>query len=334
MKGKWIWLVGPWVLFLALALGWTAYWFIVANTAERHIREWVSAQQAEGGSASVGRIVRHGFPTLMRLEMQDAGYAPARAGWRIDTGRADLHVNLLDPNHVTFEAKAPIAVSRADGAVTNVTAGALIATMRTQAGALAMAGVEADNLVLDDPAEEGQLRVRKLVINLRPDARATGDYQVSFDAQALTLPRPVRSFEAFGQDVATARAAMVVTQGPTLLHATPGDPLGPWRQSGGRVRFEALALDWGPLSATGAGEGGLDAQRRLDGWLRLPIQQPGPALGAIANGPNIDANARRALRAAAAGFVISGSNVTLNVEARDGWLRVERVPVRPLPPVY
>lgn len=159
MKGKWIWLVGPWVLFLVLALGWVGYWFIVAHTSEQRIREWVSAQPAAGGSASTGRIVRHGFPTLMRLEMQDISYAPARAGWRIDTERMNLHINLLDTYHVTLDAKAPIAVSRADGAATNVTADALIATMRTQlGGALAMAGVEADNLVLDDPAEEGQLR--------------------------------------------------------------------------------------------------------------------------------------------------------------------------------
>ena len=145
-----------------------------------------------------------------------------------------------------------------------MTADALIATLRTERGALAAGGVEADNLLLDDPAEEGQTRVRKVVLNVRPDARTAGAYQVSFDALALTLPRPVRSFEVLGQNVPTLRAAMVVTHGAALMGAAPGDPLGPWREAGGRVRFEGLILDWGPLQTTGSGEGGLvDANRTV-----------------------------------------------------------------------
>ncbi len=331
---KWAWLVVPWALFLAAAIGWIAYWNIVAGAAEQRIRAWMSEQQTQGASANVGRIVRHGFPVLLRLELQNPSYAPARGGWRIDTERADLHLNLLNTEHLTLEAMAPIAVSRAGGAVTNVTADALIATLRTERGALALGGIEADNLVLDDPAEEGQTRVRKVVLNVRPDARAAGDYQVSFDTQALTLPRPVRSFEAFGQDVSALRAAMVVTHGAALMDAAPGDPLGPWRDAGGRLRFEALVLNWGPLATTGSGEGGLDAERRLEGALNLPIEQPAPVLRAIAGGANVNQSARQALTLLAVSYELSGDDLTLDIDARDGWLRLEGLTVRPLPAVY
>jgi hypothetical protein len=334
MKVRGLWLIVPWALFIVAVLGWVFYWNYLANESERRLRAWAFEQNADGASASFDRIVRHGFPVLLRLELQGVNYAPARGGWRATTERADLHVQVLNPQHVILEAKAPIAVSRGNGAVTNVSAERLLASLRTSGGNLAVAGIEADNLVLDDPAQEGVLRANKVVVNVRPDPRAAGEYQLAFDAQTLTLPRPVRSFEAFGLDVSGLRAAIVVQDGAALLQSSPNDPLGPWREAGGRLRFDALVLNWGPLETTGTGEGGLDAQRRLDGRLVLPVERPGPVLTAISNGPSVDDDARRALGLLAAGYAVTGDDITLDIGAHDGVLRIEGLPVRPLPPVY
>lgn len=334
MKVRGLWLTVPWALFVIAALAWVFYWHYLANEAERQVRGWAFEQNAGGATVEIDRIVRHGFPVLMRLEMQGVRYVSAQGGWSAATERADLHIQVLNPHHVILESKAPIAVERAGGATTNVSADALIASLRTQNGALAVAGVEADNLVLDDPAEEGVLHAAKVVANVRPDPRARGEYQLAFDAQTITLPRPVRSFETFGLDVARMRAAIVVTNGALLLQTTPGDPLGAWRSGGGRLKFDALELNWGPLQTTGTGEGGLDDQRRLDGRLVLPIERPAPILTAIANGPRVEGDARRALSLLAAGYVVTGEDITLDIVAHDGILRVETVPLRPLPPVY
>jgi len=334
MKRNYFWLVGPWLVFLAAACGWIAYWHIAAATAEQRINAFLTQQQAQGASASIGRIVRHGFPAMLRLELQDIAYAPARGGWRAETERVDLHLNLVNTDHISAEAEAPIAVARANGAVTNITADALIGSLRTEGGRLAVAGVEADNLVLDDPAEDGVLRVRKVVLNVRPDARVAGEYQLAFDATALTLPREVRSFETFGLEVPMLRAAIVIEQGRALVQSAEGDPLGPWRDAGGKLRFEALQLNWGPLQTTGTGEGALDAQRRLSGRLVLPIEQPAPVLNAIADAPRVNEDARQALRLLAAGYLVSGNDITFDITAHEGVLRIEGLPVRPLPPVY
>ena len=53
-----------------------------------------------------------------------------------------------------------------------------------------------------------------------------------------------------------------------------------------------------------------------------------------ANGPRIDSDARRALSLLAAGYVVTGNDITLDIGAHDGVLRIEGLPVRPLPPVY
>lgn len=328
-----LWLIGPWAAFVALAVGWVVYWHYVAGQAEQRLRHWAGEQAQAGAHASYARITRHGFPALMRLEIHDLSYAPARGGWRASTARADLNIELLNPAHIIFAATAPIQIAR-DDVASVLDAESLIASVETRGETLVLAGVEADRLTLDDPSKEGVLRIEKLVINVRPDPRAAGDYQIAFDATAMNLPRPVRSFEQFGLDVAALRAAIVVTQGADLLQGAPGDALGPWRDAGGVLRFEALALAWGPLQANGSGIAGVDAARRLQGSLALPIAHPGPILGALANGPSVDANTRRALALLGAGYALSGDGLTLDVEARDGVLRLEGLPVRTLPPAY
>ncbi|HYD89414.1 MAG TPA: DUF2125 domain-containing protein [Vitreimonas sp.] len=334
MTRKYVWLAAPWAVFIVLAIGWLAYWNIVANAAEQRIRAAIADQQARGANVEVERIVRRGFPVMLRFELRNAVYGPARGGWEASTERVDLHLNILNPQHATLEAEAPIVFARAGGAVTNITAEALIATLRMNGRRVAAAGIEADNLALDDPNEDGVLGIGKLVVTVRPDARAEGEYQVSFDAQRLTLPRPVRSFEAFGQYVPMLRAAIVVEQATALMAPSPGDPLAPWREANGRLRFEALALHWGPLQTTGQGWGGLDDQRRLQGSLALPIEEPAPVFTAIANGPNVDDDARRAIGLLATAFALSGDDITLDVDAAGGVLRLEGVGVRTLPAVY
>ncbi len=334
MKSRALWLLIPWGLFVAAALGWVIYWHVVAGTAEARIAAFLRDQNAKGAQASVTRIVRHGFPALLRLELQGVAFAPARGGWRLTSDRADLNIALLRPEHVVLEAKAPIIVARADGTVSNIEARALIASLRTSGGALARAGIEADDLSLDDPSKEGVLRVRKFVANLQPDARAAGDYQLALEALDLALPRPVRSFEAFGVAVATMRAAIVVEHGAALLDGGEGDPTAPWRNAGGQMRFEAVELSWGPIEARGSGAGGLDSERRLAGALTLPIDRPGPIFAALANGANVNENTRRALGMLAASFNASGKSITLDVEAANGVLRLEGIGVRLLPPVY
>lgn len=334
MKASRVWLLVPWILFALIVAGWIGWWNILASQAEGRLRAWATEQNTAGAHVTIGRVVRHGFPVLMRLEIQNFEYAPARGGWRATTPQLDLNVEMLQPEHIIFKAVQSISVSRSDGAVTNIAGRNLIMSIRTRGSALVQAGIEGDDVTLDDPAQDGVLAAQKIVANLRPDPRAAGDFQLAFDATQLRLPRAVRSFESFGTNLPAMRAAVVITHGGALLNASPNDPLGPWREAGGRLRFEGLALNWGPLETTGTGEGGLDEQHRLQGHLVIPIRRPAPVLNAIADGQNVDQSARRALQMLAAGYLVSGDEITLDVNADDGVMRVEHLPVRTLPPVY
>lgn len=328
------WLVIPWLLFIAAALGWVGYWFYVAGQIETRLADWAQAERERGAQVSYAAPKRHGFPALMRLELNDVSYAPADEPWRATTARIDINVNVLNPYHLIAEAKAPIALSRSNGAVTNIEADALLASIRMNGDALAQAGIEADNLRLDDPAKEGVFSATKLVANVRPDPRAAGEYQLALEITGMHLPRAVRSFEQFGLDVPRMSAAIVAEQGAALLNNTEGDPLEPWREAGGRLRFEALTLHWGPLEVTGTGQGGLDNERRLQGALTLPIERPAPIFRAFAEAPDVDDSTRQALTLLAMGYTVSGDDITLDLEANNGVMRLEGLSVRTLPPVY
>ncbi|MDX2276517.1 MAG: DUF2125 domain-containing protein [Hyphomonadaceae bacterium] len=332
MKNR-LWLIIPWALFIALALGWAAYWHYVANRAETQLRAWAEEQTHQGARASYAQIIRHGFPALMRLEIRDLAYAPVRGGWSADTARADLNIDLLNPAHIILEFKAPITV-RHDQSVSAISAEALIVSVETRGDALRMAGVEGDAISIDDPEKEGVLGIEKLVVNVRPDPRVDGDYQIAFQAANLRLPRSVRSFEAFGLDVPEARAAIVATHGAQLLESAPDDALAPWRDAGGVLRFEAIALNWGALQATGDGELTVDAEKRLAGHLALPIEQPARVFQALAESPGANDDARNALRLLATAYTLSNNDLTLDVDAANGTLRLEGLPVRSLPPAY
>jgi len=334
MKRRWLWLVAPWFAFVLLAGGWVAYWQVVANAAEAQLTEWVRARSASGAEARIGAIVRRGFPVLLRFELSDVAYAPTRAGWRLSTERADLHVDLFNTTHIILEARAPIAFSRGNGATTTIVADALVVSVRNDAAGLAQAGVEANALVIDDPQADGVLTIGRLVANLRPDPRTPEAYQFAIEAEAVELPRPVRSFESFGQGIAVLRAAVVVDEARTLLSSETDDALGPWRQAGGALRFDALALTWGPLATIGDGVVQLDDQRRLAGALHFPIEEPAPLFRTLARAPNVDDEARQALDLLATAFALSGDDLTLDVEGTDGALRLEGFRIRDLPPVY
>lgn len=331
---RWVWLVVPWTIFLALAIGWVIYWNVLANGARTRVEAWIAAEQAQGAAASIGAIEVRGFPVLLRLDLSDIVYAPGEGGWRLSTARGALHVQMFNPEHVIFEAAAPIAFARDDGDVTNISADALIASLRFAGGAFAQAGIEADNLTLDDPRETGALSAHKLVLNVRPDSRAAGQMQVMLDTQGLALAQPVRSFEGLGQNVDALMLAFVVEQAEALSDSAANDPLGPWRAAGGRVRVEGLVMKWGALDAAGVGHIALDDQRRLTGELNLPIKEPAAFFAALADAPETNEEARLMLNMLSRSYTRSSEGLTLDVTGENGVLRLEGLTVRALPPVY
>ena len=125
--------------------------------ARARIAEWAAAENLAGGSASVGAVRTHGFPAMLRLEISDVSRRPAGAEWTATTARIDMHINLTAPGHYILEAKAPISVTRANGARMLIEADALLMSGREDGGSIIDQRIEADRLTIDDPSADGVL---------------------------------------------------------------------------------------------------------------------------------------------------------------------------------
>ncbi len=332
---KRLWLIVPWALFLLIAAGWMAYWFVVAGAAERKLAQWASSERGRGAQISYGPVQRHGFPVLMRIELDNVRYRPARAGWDLETPRLDLNVDMLDPGHVIFQSLAPITIHHADGVTHTISSERMIVGLHSRGAILVQDGIEVVNLSIADSAKPGALHVGHATINLRPDPAAPTQYQLALTATEVTLARPVRTFENFGQNIASLDAAIVIQQGALLFApAQNGDLLEPWRSAGGAARFDALQLKWGPLDAQGQGDAGIDPQHRLTGHIKLRINHPGDAVSALAQSDKLPHDAKQALQVIALGLALSGRHVSFDVDAADGQLKIENTTVRTLDPMY
>ena len=331
---RYAWLIMAWSLFAIIVAGWLIYWNIVASTAEARLAGWVAQQNAGGAHAAYQHVSRHGFPVLMRLQIDGVSYAPAHGDWRAETARADLNIEMLNTQHVIVQPRSQIALLRGDTVIAAISAETLLLSVRMENGALAVAGVEADKLRLEDRSQSRVLGAAKLVANLRPDPRLAGDYQLALRADGVTLPSPVRGLEAFGLNIPVLQADIVIEQAALLWQGGQDDPLEAWRAGAGKLRFEALGLNWGPLQTIGAGAASLDRARRLTGELSLPIAAPAPVFNALAEGPSLSASARRALKLLGTGYALNQRQLLLHVAAHDGVLSIEGLPLRTLAPAY
>ena len=100
----------------------------------------------------------------------------------------------------------------------------------------------------------------KSSLNMRPDPRAAGDFQIilmrrrsRYRARCAASKRSASTWRPCAPPLSSKRRK--------LLNASQDDPLGPWREAGGKHPFDALELV-GPLRTTGTGEGSLPIQRR------------------------------------------------------------------------
>ncbi|MES1199465.1 MAG: DUF2125 domain-containing protein [Pseudomonadota bacterium] len=331
MKTSRFWLYAPWTVFLIIVACWLGYWFVLTNCATKRVNDFVAAQQAAGADMHIGAIKTHGFPVLLRLELDDVAYTPRARNWRASTARMDLNVNVLNPSHVILQQRAPIALDRGEEH-TDITSQAALMSIRMKGATLAEARLESDALSLTDRGRDGAVTVQKLIAAIRPDPRNANDYQLALQATALHLARPVRTFEQFGQDVAVANAAIVIEHPMSLLE--PSDPLEHWRAAGGQARLEGLTLNWGPLEANAQGNVTLDAAHRLQGALEAALPRPAPALNALAQSPSLTYQQKNALSVFAIGLGFSHRDVHVHLKAENGLLTLENVPVRALAAVY
>ncbi|MGE3143223.1 MAG: DUF2125 domain-containing protein, partial [Hyphomonadaceae bacterium] len=149
-------LIIPFALLLVLALGWWGYWSFLKAEATRRIEAAFAAERADGATAQV-RIVRAwGFPRELAFELEGLAYSPADGAWRADVQSLRLNVNPVNPQHIIFDAIAPIRLRFDEGETATLSSPDLRISLRMNGEALAQAGFEGAQINYADDNPEGR----------------------------------------------------------------------------------------------------------------------------------------------------------------------------------
>ena len=328
------------------AAGLGALWYWAAGEVTAALAHWSQEQRARGYAVSYGGPAMGGYPLAVTAELAQPVLASPH-GWRWSgerlTGRAKvwapLTLELALPRRqaLALEVRGrlrelALETAHGQGAVVFDGTGAVEAAELELTG-VTLAGVR--------PGGEagwslGAARLYAAVSDMAPALGPAGDpdYVVNGEAGEVTLPEGLEA--PFGPKV--SRLALQAAVFGRIPPGRPAEGLAAWRDAGGKVALEALALRYGPLEVLAKGELGLDGALRPEGLLNGRIGGLAAALDRLSEEGAIDKTAAFALKLSVLALSrqedgTGRSMVDLPITLRDGLLYLGPVALFKLGPV-
>jgi hypothetical protein len=255
-------------VLVVLAACWCGFWFYAAQDIETRLAAWAAAQRAQGLTAEYASVTVSGFPLSWHTRVM----APAMSGagatrweWRGEEITAEIRPWALHDVPVTFPGVH--RVSAGTGGVAETLA---IRAARPDGRVQLASDGRLANLTLDigdaevrRPPDPGLSTVKRARLSLSPHRIADATYRndtldLTLDLDTVTVPEPPRY--ALGPTIAAARVDLSVKG--SLPPGPLGDSVAAWRDAGGVVEINRLALRWGTLDMDGDGTVTLDAENR------------------------------------------------------------------------
>ena len=277
------------VLLVAIFGAYGAFWFVVAGRLEEGVAQWAGSLRAQNLDLSWGAIRVGGFPLSFRIVLTEARLRSTTS----TAPNGDLRVKLLSGsarpwNFRVWRLTAPDGAS----ATVNLAGGAVETLSVRSASGGATVGEEGGGtlwLSLGEPAADsgGRFAAQEadLWLTLPPHPpqthieRAVG---IGLDARGLSLPAVPAPFK---------NPVDEISFGVTVMGAIPAAPLrqaaAAWRDSGGTLELDHVALRWGSLRVTGSGTVALDSDLQPIGGFSGAVAGLGELLRALVAGGRI-----------------------------------------------
>ncbi len=334
---------------LALALlafgGLAGYWFWAADRVETAIAQWTEEQRARGYQIAYRGPELSGFPVRLAVGFSEPSVATPQ-GWRWSGGAITGQAAFWAPRTLRLDLPLEQTLSaewrgqRRELALSAAAGRGLIHLGRD--GWLKAATLEMDRVVLS-AAGGGATRAETLryqVTRRPPTLEGTDDWTLLLGgaARGIALPEGVRS--PFGPRI--ERLAFEATLIGVIAGVVPGDApaaaLARWRDTGGLVEVQDLALAWGPLDVTASGTATLDQQLRPQGAFTARIRGLPEVLEALAGQGLIEPGVALALKLTAMTLATRNgatgrAEVELPITLQDGLFYLGPVALFRLAPV-
>ncbi|HZF34011.1 MAG TPA: DUF2125 domain-containing protein [Candidatus Angelobacter sp.] len=335
------WVIGGLCLAVLLGVGYTGYWFWLAQTFQQNLALWVDQQRAMGYRLAYAADGPHGFPLAVAIGLDDVVIEspPGQAPWRLITASKLLSLSPWAPLSLRISdggERVPCNVRwTADGRDYDIVVDGIDTTLH-----LSTQG--------DLPA----IRIAGDSVDVREDGKTiAGVTQASGSVDFLPAMSHTESSVEFrlaarGIDFQASRAVDTRTEqthdwllagqvkGPVPLGPLP-TALATWSNDGGRIELTEFNADWEAATEL-SGDGTVALDERL---------QPVGSFSAVVRGYNeaVDAAVARGFmtpaQGAAAKFWLNaraekddrGLKVKLPLTIQDGFLSMGPLKLARLP---
>jgi hypothetical protein len=318
---------------LALAGGWALWWQLAAGRFATSIDLWIAAREAEGYKIEAVRDPIEGFPFRLRTRIAAPAASAGDGSWSWSGPDLAIEAPAWSPLSIGFtmpgahrvsikdhrydvqanEAGGVLALAR-DGRLDRLTLTASRITAREEGKPAAT--ISMLHAVLGEPAR---------------DPTAPISVSLSFDLAAETIALPPDPRMALGPQIDRV-ALMGRLEGPPP-RGLDAAALGAWRDAGGAIDLDQLALAWGPLKLAGNGTFSLDDQLRPLAAASTEVQGTTETLQALADAGVMKSNDARLAALGLALLADAQGRVKLPLTAQDGELSSGPIKLVKLPPV-
>lgn len=344
----WVALAALGIAVLLAAAAYTAYWFLAFETLRSQFQAWVEQQRAEGNRVTYYSEERSGFPFVIRLTLREMLVTtPEGVSWLSTLTGLEARPLLGDSLRLTFggEQELRLPLRRGTEMLSLSARAEQLSLDLGDAASADAAELTASNLTLSLKRRAGALLIPSLSVTMRrepaldntappgpPGAPGGGGRRLALAASGIALPEGMAW--PLGRTVAevalAVRLAGDLPQGIPLSQAPSA-----WREAGGQIAIERLALVYGPLSLAGDGMVAIDPQGQPSGALALRIAGLHPTVDALVDRGILSPAVAETVLALAQTLAPAGAGgtVTLPLTLQDQTLALGGMTVARLPPL-
>jgi hypothetical protein len=313
----WIFIPGA-IAFLVFA-GYAALWARGAGEMRKAVNAWAEGFRGDGGSASFGAFKPSGFPFFLRGALTDV--TVARDGWSWSAPRLFIDASPLAPDRLVFSARDPhvLQLGAADRWLIDAKDARASIARDVERGWLL--DVQSGPGRIDSLNGKGAVAAKSFLLSAAPSPNDRARVFFGIDARDVAATRDGRTVGIDSAEIAVSVDRLVGARS-----------LRNWRDQGGKVEVQRVALASGRGHAEFSGRLVLDAEGYPSGELAAEIVNPAPiaealgAAGVIRTKDAASAAAGLALLSAASGGSIKAPLVFENGATHVAGVRLGKLP--------
>lgn len=271
----------PTALLLALATGWSGFWFYAAKMADQRLNQWMATEKAAGRNFEcIGQEIG-GFP--FRIELTCTSVRMTTQNARAELGAIHTATQIYSPKLALADVSGPLRIESA-GVTTVASWKDMRVSVRFGPG-LERLSIMASDLKAGEITTDAALTAKSAELHLRTDTNQPPDERAADFVLRLNEAQVPSVDPLFGnKDTGSLELTGTATKVIGLRAGAWQSALEAWRAENGRLILENGRIGKGSFLIEGKGTLDVDAMRRLRGDLNVSVKGVTPLVSRLVPG--------------------------------------------------